>query len=332
MKKYFYFIIVCGLVGTAHAATDLKVAIENVRTNCAGISSELSDLKKMAGINTAVTGVGTVAGGVALGTGIAKANVDKKAEELEAELAAEIARLKELGANQSGLLSVDVSGIPLAGAEVNSETHDNNSVSGGNNVELSASITQKQEELTALNNKSKNLGNWRTGSMAVGTVANIAGAAIAGNNRVKGDLKEQINACLAAVKELSNSRMQARMSGATDAELKRAEEIVRACEEWSTVDLGSINSRASGAAVSSGVGATLGLAGTVTSAMANTNKTRDDNTDSGKKKEKGLNVASNVLAGGTTIASGVATVFNATQIRAIKRAVTVADKCEEVLK
>ena len=93
-----------------------------------------------------------------------------------------------------------------------------------------------------------------------------------------------------------------------------------------------INKRAKGAMISSVVGATTGLAGTVTSAMANTDKIRDDNTDSGKQKEKNLNTAANVLSGATTVASGVATVFNATQISAIKKVVAVAEKCTGVLK
>jgi hypothetical protein len=84
--------------------------------------------------------------------------------------------------------------------------------------------------------------------------------------------------------------------------------------------------------ISSVVGATTGLAGTVTSAMANTDKTRNDNTDAGKQKEKNLNTASNVLAGASTVASATATVFNATQISAIKKVATVAQKCTEVLK
>lgn len=62
--------------------------------------------------------------------------------------------------------------------------------------------------------------------------------------------------------------------------------------------------------------------------MANSDKVRNDNTDSGKQKEKNLNTASNVLAGTTTVASAAATVFNATQISAIKRVVSVAEKCE----
>jgi hypothetical protein len=68
------------MAGVAHAKTDLTAAIENVRTTCGNISAELTDMKKMAGITTAVTGVGTVAGGVALGTGLAKANLDKEIE------------------------------------------------------------------------------------------------------------------------------------------------------------------------------------------------------------------------------------------------------------
>ena len=84
--------------------------------------------------------------------------------------------------------------------------------------------------------------------------------------------------------------------------------------------------------ISSAVGATTGLVGTVTSAMANTDKTRNDNTVAGKQKEKNLNTAANVMSGATTVASGAATAFNATQISAIKKVATVAEKCTGVLK
>ena len=52
----------------------------------------------------------------------------------------------------------------------------------------------------------------------------------------------------------------------------------------------------------------------------------------GKKKEKDLNTASNVLAGATAVASATSTVFSGTQIAAIKRVANVASKCEGVLK
>ena len=301
------------MAGGAHANTDLTVAIENVRTTCGNISAELSDMKKMAGITTAVTGVGTVAGGVALGTGLAKANVDKEIEELEAQIA-------ELKKSRSG--------VPVEKLEIANQSMFNQSLDDFVRT-YSAELQQKTAELSAAEKKSKTLGNVRTGTLATSTVANIAGAVMSGTNRVKGDLKQQIDECLMSVKTLSNVRMQERISKtATDADLARAENIIRACDAWTTVDVSSINNRSTGATISSGIGAGLGLAGTITSASANSKDVRDGDSN----KEKNLNTAANVLAGGTTAASLSATIFNATQINAIKRAATVADECEGALK
>lgn len=302
------------MAGGAHANTDLTAAIENVRTTCGNISAELTDMKKMAGIATAVTGVGTVAGGVALGTGIAKANVDKEIEELEAQIA-------ELKKSRSG--------VPVEKLEIANQNEFNQSLNDFVRT-YSAELQQKAAELSAAEKKSKTLGNVRTGTMAAATATNIAGAIMSGTNRVKGDLKQQIDECLASVKTLSNIRMQARISKtATDADLARAENIIRACDAWTTVDVSSINKRSTGATVSSGIGAGLGLAGTITSASANSDSVRNGDD---KQREKNLNTAANVLAGGTTVASLSATIFNATQISAIKRAATVADECEGALK
>ena len=301
-----------------NASDDLGAAIENVRAVCGGISSELNHLKRMAGINTAVTGVGAVAGGVALGTGIAKANVDKEVEELEKILN----QLNELAEKQ--VLENPVMLVfdgPVQGGIVSADA-DGSSRDDYNISDVSAELTKKTQQ-------SKNLGNWRTGTLAVSAASNIAGAVIAGNNRVKGDLKSQIDECLITVKNLSDVRMQARLSKTeSDVDLGRAEKIINACGAWSTVNLGSINNKSTNATIASGIGAGLGFAGTVTSAVANSDSVRSGDSD----KEKNLNTASNVLAGGTTVASGVAVVFNATQIGAIKRAVTVAEDCEEALK
>lgn len=165
--------------------------------------------------------------------------------------------------------------------------------------------------------------------MAGGTVTNVAGAIIAGTNKVDADLQTQIDNCKVSVKNLRDSIMQARMNGE---DVTEANNIVTACDEYNYVDISPINNRAKGAMISSIVGATTGLTGTVTSAVANTDKTRNDNTESGKQKEKNLNTASNVLAGASTVASATATVFNATQISAIKKVASVAEKCTGVLK
>lgn len=297
------------MVGVAHANTDLTAAIENVRTTCGNISEELTDMKKMAGITTAVTGVGTVAGGVALGTGLAKANVDKEIEELESQIARLIAERGD---------------VPIEHLQIEDEALFKRQVN-----EFIAYYQAKEQEISVAEQKSKNLGNWRTGTLAATTATNIAGAVMSGTNRVKGDLKQQIDECLVSVKTLSNIRMQARIDGsATDTDLARAENIIRACDAWTTVDITSINNRSKGATVSSGIGAGLGLVGTIASASANSKDVHDGDSD----KEKNLNTAANVLAGGTTAASLSATIFNATQINAIKHAATVADECEGALR
>ena len=192
--------------------------------------------------------------------------------------------------------------------------------------------TAKQQELISelqtLTTQSKTLGNVRTGTMAASTVTNIAGAAIAGTNVVDEDLSARIGACLGSVKNLQNAKMQAHIEGsATAEEIAHADNIISACEQWSTVDLSPINKRATGAAVSSGIGAGFGLIGTITSGVANSDKVRSGDA----QKEKNLNTVSNVMAGTTAAASLTSTIFNATQISAIKRAATVADECEGAL-
>lgn len=304
-------LILCA--GVANAADDLTSAIENVRAACGGISNELTDMKTKAGINTAVTGVGTVAGGVALGTGLAKANVDKDIEDLEKQ----IADLKSKYAN-----------IPVEQLIIENKSEFDNQLAEFIRT-YDAELQQKESEKSELEKKSVTLGNVRTGTMAGSAATNIAGAVIAGTNKVRGDLKSQIDECINATKTLSRVKMQTRIDKSADEfALQHADQIVSACSEWEYVDLSKIDNRATGALVSSAIGATTGIAGTVTSASANSKAVRDGDAT----KEKNLNTASNVLAGTTTVASATATIFNATQIKAIKQAASVADVCEGALK
>lgn len=298
-------------------ANDLSLnnALREAYDSCVGINTELLALKKMAGINTAVTGAGTVAGGVALGTGIAKSAIDFERAGLEKELQDEIKKLQELDAKQT-----KIDKIPTGGAN-NSDKQmaDNTNVAANNTGE-----NQKKAKLEELERKSKNLGNIRTGTLATAAVADVAGTIIAANNRTSDDLQAQIDTCIQSVEKLSKESIQARLDGADQEKISVANKVIQECGAWDTVDLSKINKRATGAAVSSGIGATMAIAGTIASASANTK------TD--KNKEKNLNITANVMAGGTTVASGVATIFNATQINAIKHAVAVAEKCEEAFK
>ena len=291
---------------------DIEIALNNTKSACGGISEKLAPLKTMAGINTGITGVGTAANAGATVVGVVKASKDVEAEKLEQMLA----EIEELNA--------DSEKDPPTTAEAEEFLREFK-------VELSKAAKNKSEyqtELDKLTQQSKSLGNWRTGLMAGGAVTNVAGAVIAGTNKVDKDLKTMVDECKKSVKDLRDSMMQARISGQN---IGNAEKIISACGDYDTVDLSKIDNRATGAMISSIVGATTGAAGTVTSAVANTDKTRDDNTDAGKQKEKNLNTASNVLAGASTAASVTATVFNATQISAIKKVSNVADDCEREL-
>ncbi len=291
----------------------LNAALQATYTACSGIDDSLSYLKKMAGINTAVTAVGTVAGGVALGAGIAKANVDQEQKELEE-------KVRKLIAEKSN--------IPIENIEIEDQTEFQRQLSvaaGATNGEISAD----QQKIAELEQKSKTLGNVRTGTLATSTATNVAGAIIAGTNNVDKDLENRIENCKKAVDNLQRSVAQARMDGE---DISKAQQVITACREYNYVDISTINSKSKGAMISSIVGATTGAVGTITSASANSDSIRADNTESGKQKEQNLNTASNIMTGTATVASVGATIFNATQIGAIKKLVTVADKCEEAFK
>lgn len=312
--KYKFFLIFCTLPIVANAdVLPLNDALRATYSACVGIDDELADLKKMAGINTAVTGVGTGLGIGATTVGIIKYATDKEAESYEK-------LLEELREIQKDFPETNITDEEISAFEQEFNLSYDEAVK---------TVDTYQSELDKLNNKSKNLGNWRTGLLAGNTATNVAGAIISGNNQVKGDLQTQIDACKEAVNNLRDSIMQARINGE---DVTEANNIVNACDEYNYVDISPINNRGKGAMISSIVGATTGAVGTVTSAVANTDKTRNDNTNSGKQKEKDLNTASNVLAGASTVASATATVLNATQISAIKKVAKVAEKCTGVLK
>ena len=284
-------------------------ALRATYTACVGIDDELSDLKVKAGINTAVTGVGTATGVGATVTGVVKASKDNKIEELEIKLE----KLREIESKNQEQESGDFDPEAFA-AEFESEYSS-----------IAQQLKDYQSEIDKLTQQSKKLGNWRTGLLAGSTATNIAGAAIAGTNKVSAGLKEQIDTCIKAVDDLQQSMMQARLNGE---DITEAQSIVDACSEYKYVDVSKIDNRAKGAMISSVVGAGLGLAGTITSASANSKDVRDGDSD----KEKNLNTTANVLSGVTTAASATATVFNATQISAIKKVAEVAEKCTGVLK
>ena len=311
MKK-LSFILLALLVCPAYATVyDLDVAMNNVRMACSGINSKMDHLKLMAGINTGIGAVGTVTGAVALGTGIAKEKVDQDYETLKAKIAEKIK------------------------ADTNPEVHylvdrdkfykqiDDFLKSHTDKVK---DVKTESTKLKELEDKSKTLGNVRTGMLAANTATSVAGAVISSQNKTTGSIKEAIDKCMSATDDLRESMMQARMDGQDTTIAKR---IVDACSEYKSADLSKIDKLATGSTVSSSIGAVAGGVGMITSIAANTDSTRKDDSKDGKAKEKNLNTASNVLSGVTTATSAVSTVLNGVQIATIKKVVSISEKCEK---
>ena len=257
---------------------DLDSALRETYTNCVGIDDALHDMKVLAGINTAVTGVGTIAGGGALIAGIKRHNI--------------LNRLRDI------------------------EDNPNHDTPTYNDIDISV----RADFVPNLKSKKQKLGNWRTGLLAVNTATNVAGTVIAAKNAHNDNLDAQIKSCADSVDELKKSIMQSKMNGE---HVDEANAIYDACIEYKYTDLSVLKKRAKGAEISSALGGATGAVGIITSAVAN---------KSSGEKERKLDTASNILAGGATVLTGGATVFNAMQISAIKRVADVAQKCESLLK
>lgn len=262
----------------------------------------------MAQVNTAVTAVGTAAGVGATAVGIAKAGVDKQIEKLINDV-----KQREARSNNSGM-TIDQGQDFIEGT-----------------MALVRGMSKSTQEQNQLEQKSKSLGNWRTGLMAGNTATSIAGTIIAANNRTDQDLRTQLASCVSSIKDLQDSKMQAQINSVDAATLQKMEGIISACRNYELLNVDKIDSLAKSAATTSGIGIAVGASGTIVSATANSDKIRSDDTDAGMAKEKNLNTASNILAAGATITSGVATIFNAQQISTLNQAYQIATQCSEAL-
>lgn len=289
----------------------LDAALRATYTACVGIDDELNDLRKMAGISTAVTSVGTLAGAGATVSGALKMKTDDTATSLQKILD----QIKDKN---------NPEGTPYSKEEINKLFAEFNDA-----YQTAVTENNAQSELDQLNKKSKKMGNWRTGLLATSTATSITGAILSSKSKADADLEASIDACKSSVENLRNAIMQARIDGL---DISEANEIVSACGEYEYVDLTKINSKAKGATISSSIGAATGATGTALSAVANGDKVRGDNTEEGQKKEKSMNIAATALSGTTAAASLVSAIFSGTQIKEIKKVSSVAEKCTGVLK
>ena len=83
VKKIAIFLLFMFCANAYAESNNVVDALRATYENCVGIDESLNDIKKMAGINTAIGAVGTGMGVGATAVGIAKKKVDAEAEKIE---------------------------------------------------------------------------------------------------------------------------------------------------------------------------------------------------------------------------------------------------------
>lgn len=297
---------------------DLYNTYRTVQQFCGGISDRISSVSGVSKINTAVTAVGTAASGGALVTGIIKSQTDKKIEELQKK------RCKNGGCDPEKVAAMsDEEFLEKVFQPFYREMRA---------ARESGQLQPNPEaELVA---KSKKLGNWRTGLMAGGVGTNIASAIIAGLNRNQSDLIQQITACNTAVEKLRTARAAAISGGVDPIEnpiLSEFNDTIQMCGALNVADVEKIEKRMTVVMGTSIGGAVVGAIGTGTSIAANTDAVRNNDTESGKQKEKALNTTANVSAGLATATDAVGTGFNISLITLTRKMLKAAERCEDTL-
>ena len=313
----------------------LRNSMDVVKETCSGIKGEYDTIFNLNVATSVLSAVGTLASGTALATGIMKANKDKQIEENENTL-------YMLKSKTEGLTQEEIRNKATELVEIlNTERRD---IIEGFKKEFSEKdIDSLEEQLDKDIKKSKQLGHARTGLMAGATATSAIsmGTSIGSVVGLK-NLTEKMQKCNSALKELKivKGQIQAEIDEIDDSEekaklekekLNKAKNVLDTCKEFDNKVLTAMYNKSIASASISGVGSAVGLVGTITSAIANTDKTRNDNSDKGKKKEKALNLTANISAGIVAGTSATSTILSGITASQVKKESEKAGKCEETL-
>lgn len=279
-------------------ACEYEYVVNDLRQNCTGINAELQEIKTYGTVNTVVTGVGTVAAGGALYAGIKKKDLDKKAEEL--------AKKMEDIENMSDSEFVSF-------------------------LKEMARYQELKEQYDDYEAQAKKLGNVRTGLMVGNTATAVAGTIISAKNKKDSDsIKDMIQRCLDTIQK-HEQRIGQAMIDCSRNQYEKLRKAALECKMLSTENMEKVSNKNKVSGIVSGVNIGTGAAGTIVSAIANSDKVRNNNSEQGQQKEKNLNTAANVLAGTSMVASGVSTVFNATTLKSINENLRASKACEAAI-
>ena len=284
---------------------------EATKIVCSGVSDEISKVSNVSKANTAVTAVGTVAAGGALVAGIKKSQEEKEIDELIDQIC------RSGGCTAEGVRAMSLEQFY------------------SNVISPMAQIAELQRKLE----RSKKLGNWRTGLLAGTIGTNLASAIISGVNKDQSELIQHIEACnemVKSVKEISGQLKAAGVSPMGNPIVKKLDNIKTWCAQINTSDVEKIEKRMKGVMGTSIAGVVIGGVGTVTSAKANSDKYMDAKnriglTDAERQKAKNLNTTANIMAGANVGTGLVETGLNISLIKLTKDLMSTAERCEEVL-
>ena len=203
--------------------------------------------------------------------------------------------------------------------------------------ELSEEYNKLKQEVDDETKKSKTLGNVRTGLMAGATVTSAVSTGTSIGATVNADkLAKKMSDCNQKLYELKIAKAELEALESSDKSAvevgENATKILGACTGYNKNNINTVKNKMTASAIISGIGTATGATGTITSAMANSKKVREDDSEKGKKKEKNLNLTANIMAGITTGTSLSTTVISATAIADAKKDSKMAEECEAVLK
>ena len=202
---------------------------------------------------------------------------------------------------------------------------------------LRKEISELEKELEVLNVNSESTGNLRTGLMAGATVTSAVSTGTSIGATVNADkLAKKMSDCNQKLYELKIAKSELEALESSDKSAveigENATKILGACTGYNKNNINTVKNKMTASAIISGIGTATGATGTITSAMANSKKVREDDSVKGKKKEKNLNLTANIMAGITTGTSLSTTVISATAIADAKKDSKMAEECEAVLK
>lgn len=316
MKRLCILFLITGISSafaneSSDAIRNAEQLFETTKIVCSGISDEIGKVANISKANTAVTAVGTVAAGGALAAGIAKSKEEKEIESLIAQMCAN-------------------GGCTAEGVNAMSNEQFLTQI-----LQPMAQIVQLQQKI----DKSKKLGNWRTG-LTAGTIGtNLASAIMSGLNINQSDLIQHITACNDMIKTISNVELDlnsAYVESMHSPIVKKLRDVKNWCTQIDTNDIEKIEKRMKGVMGTSIAGTAIGAIGVGTSVAANSDKYMNTDskirlTEKEKKKEHALNTTANVMAGANTVAGAVETGLNISLIVLTKKLIKQAQRCEEVL-